>query len=225
VNAEDAFEQSELLYERAIFAGDEAALVRASRLLDGVEADPALARGRIMHGEFLLERTRDHAEARENPDELPSFEFAAARYRAIGDRRGEAEASFWIGCCHQVVRRDNAAAVPVLERALSLAAEAGDQVTMAEALRHLGIAEHAAGRLDQARARLEESTALRRQLGNQAGVAANLVGQAYIALGQQRREDAIRYLDEATALASASNAPLIQNQVDEARAQVTGAGC
>ena len=225
VNAEDAFEQSGLLYERAIFAGDEAALVQAGRLLDGLEADLALARGRIMHGEFLLERTRDRAQARENPGELTSFEFAAARYQALGDRRGEAEASFWIGCCHQVVRRDNDTAVPVLERALSLAAQAGDQAIMAEALRHLGIAEHAAGRLDQARARLEESTALRRQLGKQAGVAANLVGQAYVALGQQRRDDAIRYLDEAADLARASNAPLIQGQVDEARAEVTGAGC
>ncbi len=225
MSADDAFEESRLLYERAIFTGDRASLAQATRLLDGKEADLALARGRIRHGEFLLERIRDSAGASENPDELASFELAAARYRALGDQRGEAQACFWIGCCHQVVRRDNDTAIPLLERALRLATEAGDRATMAEALRHLGIAEHAAGRLDQARARLEESTALRRQLGKPAGVAANLVGQAYIALGQDRRDDAIAYLDEAAALAAEGNAPVIQRQVDEARAAVTGAGC
>jgi tetratricopeptide (TPR) repeat protein len=225
MSADDAFEQSRVLYERAIFEDDQGALARATQLLDGLEADLALARGRIMHGEFLLERTRDRDQARENPGELPSFERAARLYQALGDQRGEAEALFWIGCCQQVVRRDNDAAVPVLDRALSLATQAGDQAVMAEALRHLGIAEHAAGRLDQARARLEESTAIRRQLERPAAVAANLVGLAHIALGQQRRDDAVRYLDEAAALATEGHAPLIQRQVDEARAEVTGAGC
>ena len=73
------------------------------------------------------------------------FERAAELYRARGDVRGEAESLFWVGCCHQVVRRDNEAAVPVLWRSLELATEADDPMTMSEALRHLGIAEHAAG--------------------------------------------------------------------------------
>jgi Flp pilus assembly protein TadD len=51
---------------------------------------------------------------------------------------------------------------------------------MSEALRHLGIAEHRAGRLDTARQRLEESVRLRREIGLMPGVAANLVGLAYI---------------------------------------------
>jgi tetratricopeptide (TPR) repeat protein len=225
MRGDDAFEESAVLYERAIFQGDQEALTQATRLLDRMEADLALARGRIMHGQFLLERSSGRGEARENPGELPSFERAAGLYHALGDQRGEAKALFWIGCCQQVVRRDHDAAVPLLERALSLATQAGDQAVMSEALRHLGIAEHAAGRLDQARARLEESTELRRQLGLLAGVAANLVGQAYVAHGQQRREDAVRYLDEAAALAGEGNAPLIQRQVDEARAAITGAGC
>jgi hypothetical protein len=70
-----------------------------------------------------------------------------------------------VGCCHQVVRRDNDAAAPVLWRSLELATEAEDTMTMSEALRHLGIAEHAAGRLEAARLHLEESTRLRREIG------------------------------------------------------------
>lgn len=123
------------------------------------------------------------------------------------------------------MRRDNEAAVPVLERSLSLATQVGDKATMGEALRHLGIAEHAAGRLDEARARLEESTALWRGIGRLAGVAANLVGLAYVAMGQGRRADALSYLDEATALTKEADAPLIQHHVDVARARATDADC
>jgi hypothetical protein len=90
---------------------------------------------------------------------------AAELYRARGDLRGEAESLFRVGCCHQVVRRDNDAAAPVLWRSLELATEAEDTMTMSEALRHLGIAEHAAGRLEAARLHLEESTRLRREIG------------------------------------------------------------
>jgi Tfp pilus assembly protein PilF len=53
--------------------------------------------------------------------------------------------------------------VPLLEQSLELAAQAGDADTMAEALRHLGIAAHRAGDPDEARRRLEEATRLRRQ--------------------------------------------------------------
>jgi tetratricopeptide (TPR) repeat protein len=220
-----AFEQARKLYEQAIFEGDRAPLTEASRLLTGVEAGLALANGQIMHGEFLLRRSEDPDQAVENPGELPSFERAAALYAELGDQRGEAGALFWIGCCHQIVRRDNDSAVPLFERALSLAKQTGDHAVMAEALRHLGIAEHAAGRLDQARARLEESTALRRQVGHTIGVATNLIGLAYIATAQDRPGDAVNYLNEAAALASDGNAQLVQQQVDEARAEVTGADC
>ncbi|HEY3905831.1 MAG TPA: hypothetical protein VGM14_18120 [Streptosporangiaceae bacterium] len=87
MNADAAFDQSRTLYERAIFAGDQEALTQARRLLDGVAAGLALASGRIMHGEFLLARTQDRDQATENPEELPSFERAAALYRALGGRR------------------------------------------------------------------------------------------------------------------------------------------
>ncbi|MGH3186519.1 MAG: hypothetical protein ACRDPY_27780 [Streptosporangiaceae bacterium] len=100
---------AEALYERAVFGGEADALDEANTVLDGVEADLALARGRNMHTRFLLRR--DSGQADEEPGELELFERAAELYRALGDTRGEAEALFWIGCFHQVVRRDNDVAV------------------------------------------------------------------------------------------------------------------
>jgi hypothetical protein len=145
VSVDERIERSKLLYEQALFESDAGALTTAERELDGVEADLALARGRVIHGRFLEQRAEDPEQAREDPRELALFERAASLYRARGNVRGEGEALFWVGCCHQVVRHDNEAAVPVLWRSLELATEADDPVTMSEALRHLGIAEHAAG--------------------------------------------------------------------------------
>jgi hypothetical protein len=88
---------------------------------------------------------------------------------------------------------------------------------MSEALRHLGIAEHAAGRLDAAWERLEESVRLRREIGFMPGVAANLVGLAYVAAGQGRRDDALALIDEASSIADASGAQAIVRQVAQAR--------
>jgi tetratricopeptide (TPR) repeat protein len=212
--------RSRLLYERALFESDGGALAEAERELEGVAADLALAQGRIIHGRFLQQRTEDPEQAREDPRELALFEQAAELYRAHGDLRGEAESLFWVGCCHQVVRRDNEAAVPVLWRSLELATEAEDAVTMSEALRHLGIAEHAAGRLEAARLHLEESTRLRREIGAWPGVASNLVGLIYIAAGQDRRDDALKLAAEARAIAEASGATGLLRQIEEASAQL-----
>ncbi|MEU7941961.1 hypothetical protein [Microbispora bryophytorum] len=222
-------ERAGALYEKAVFGGDASALTEADRELDGVEADLAtvgtgqdvgvveaglaLARGRVAHARFL-----EHHE--EDPRELDLFERAAELYRRLGDERGEGEALFWIGCFHQVVRHDDEAAGPALRRSYELAAKAGDRLTMSYALRHLGIAEHGAGRLEAARERLEESVRLRRELGFDAGVAANLVGLAYIAATEDRRDDALRLLDEAAALAEASGALGIARQVEQARTAV-----
>jgi tetratricopeptide (TPR) repeat protein len=208
-----------LLYERAVFAGDAGSLVEADRELDAAEADLAVARGRLMHTRFLL--GRDSGAAEEDPGELPLFERAAQLYRALGDIGGEAEALFWVGCFHQVVRRDNATAAPVLEQSLKLSSQAGDKAAMAEASRHLGIAAHGAGRLEVARQYLEESTRLRREIGLLPGAAANMVGLAYIAAAQQRSDDALALLDEASAIAMASQAHRILQQVNEARAELS----
>lgn len=139
-----------VLYEQAVHSGDAAPLAEADRELDAAEADPAVARGRVLHTRFLLRRDQDPAAAEEDPGELALFERATVLYRAPGDVRGEAEALFWVGCFHQVIRLDNAAAVPLLEQSLALASRASDTVTMAEALRHLGIAAHRGGDLDEA---------------------------------------------------------------------------
>lgn len=213
--------QAELLYERAVFTGDAGSLADADRELDAAEADLAVARGRIIHTRFGLRRDQDPATAEEDPAELELFERAARLYRALGDTRGEAEALFWVGCFHQFVRRDNATAVPVLERSLELASRSGEQATMSEALRHLGIAAHAAGDLEVARQRLEESTRLRRETGLLPGAAANMVGLAYIAAAQGRIGDALATLDEAGTMAEASQAHRILQQVSEARADVS----
>ena len=217
---DERIERSRLGYERALFEGDAGALTEADRELDGVEADLALARGRIIHGRFLQQRAEDPEQAREDLRELALFERAAELYRARGDIRGEGESLFWVGCCHQLIRRDNEAAVPVLWRSLELATQVDDAATMSEALRHLGIAEHAAGRLDAARLHLEESTRLRREMGAWPGVASNLVGLTYIAAGQDRRDDALTLIEEARSLAEASGARGLIRVIDEARAQL-----
>jgi tetratricopeptide (TPR) repeat protein len=220
MSVDERIERSKLLYERALFEGDGGALAEAERELEEVEADLALAQGRIIHGRFLQQRAEDPEQAREDPRELALFERAAELYRAHDDLRGEAESLFWVGCCHQVIRRDNEAAVPVLWRSLELATEAEDTATMSEALRHLGIAEHAAGRLEAARLHLEESTRLRREAGAWPGVASNLVGLIYIAAGQDRRDDALKLAAEARAIAEASGATGLLRQIEEASAQL-----
>jgi tetratricopeptide (TPR) repeat protein len=213
--------QAGLFYERAVFAGDAELLAEADRGLDAAEADLAVARGRLMHARFLLRREEDPAAAAADPGELPLFERAAGLYRVLGDVRGEAEALFWVGCFRQVAGHDDAAAVPVLEQSLKLASQAGDKVTSSEALRHLGIAAHRSGHLETARQRLEKSTRLRRESGHLPAAAANMIGLAYIAAAQGRGDDARALLDEASAIAQASQAHRILQQAIEARAELS----
>lgn len=200
-------ERAQELYERAVFGGDRGALSEADRELDRVEADLALARGRIVHARFLETRTED-------PREQELFERAATLYRALGDARGEGEALFWLALVHQVVRGDHDAAVPLLERAGELARRSGDRLTESYVLRHLAFAGQAAGRPEAARELMRESTRIRRELGFDAGVAANLVALAHLAAGP---DEAAALLDEAAVLASASGAHGVLSWVEEAR--------
>jgi hypothetical protein len=121
---DERIKQARLLYERAVFTGETAPLAEADQQLDAAEADLAVARGRIVHTRFLLRRDEDPAAAEADPGELALFEQAAQLYRELSDVRGESEALFWVGCYHQVARRDNATALPVLERSLELASQA-----------------------------------------------------------------------------------------------------
>jgi hypothetical protein len=201
------------LYERAVFGGDSAALADADRALDAVEADLALARGRVVHARFLDKRV-------EEPDELMFFERAAELYRRLGDERGEADALFWVGTFHQVVRDDHGTALPSLERARELATSAGDSLTLSYVLRHLGFVEQAAGRTAATRDLFLESTKLRREVGFHAGVAANLVGLAYLAAGEDETDTADRHLDEAAAIATECGADGVLRWVEQARTQI-----
>jgi tetratricopeptide (TPR) repeat protein len=201
-------------YQRAVFAGDAGGLGAAERGLDALDADAALTRGRLLHARYLARRDTDPGE---DPRELPLFERALAGYQASGDTRGEAEALFWIGCVHQVVRGDGATAVPLFERGTELAEAAGDRLTLSYLLRHLGIAAHQEGNLTEARELLERSTRLRRELHFDAGVAANLVGLAYLAHAEGRRADATALLDEGDRLCAAAGAHGIAAHLAQAR--------
>jgi tetratricopeptide (TPR) repeat protein len=213
MTTEERIERARVLYDQAVFGGDVDALTAAERDLDAVEADLALARGRLAHARFL-------AGAREDPQELALFERAAGLYRALNDMRGEGEALFWAGLMHQVVREEHDAAVPVLERSYELAAVAGDKLTMSYALRHLGIAEHLAGRLGPARERLEESVRLRREVGFLPGVAANLIGLAHIAAAEGHHQEALELLAEAGSIAEAAGAKGVTRWVEGAREEL-----
>ncbi|BCJ38687.1 hypothetical protein Athai_61900 [Actinocatenispora thailandica] len=201
-------------YQRSVFGGDPGRLDAAERELDALDADVALHRGRLLHARFLARRDTDPGE---DPRELPLFEQARNGYRQLGDTRGEAEALFWVGCVHQVVRGDDQTAVPLFERAVELAEAAGDRLTLSYPLRHLGIAAQRRGDLTAARDLLERSTVLRRELHFDAGVAANLVGLAYLAHAEGRRADATALLDEGDRLCAAAGAHGIAAHLAEAR--------
>ena len=83
----DRIERSRLLYERALLEGEAGALDTADRELDAVEADLALARGRICHGRFLEQRNEDPEQATEDPRELALFERAPSRADGGSGRR------------------------------------------------------------------------------------------------------------------------------------------
>jgi tetratricopeptide (TPR) repeat protein len=220
MSIDDRIERAREVYERAVFGGDTSALIDAERGLDALDADAALVRGLILHARFQGAAAGAGSLPMEDPAELQLFERAHELYRALGDMRGEAEALFWIGCLHQFIRRDNETAVPYLERSCLLAAQTGDKRTRAEALRHLGIAAHAAGRLDEARERLEESSRLRREIGALPGVASNLIGLAYIAAAQDRPAEALATLEEAHAIASELGAHAIVGHIEQARTRI-----
>ncbi|MER7915813.1 MULTISPECIES: tetratricopeptide repeat protein [unclassified Streptomyces] len=205
------------LFEAAMFRGDTGALERSDELLDAVEAPLALARGRALHVRFLGDRV-------ERPEELGLFERAAELYRRLGDVRGEADALFWIGCWHQVVKGDGAAGVPYFERSYALAREAGDRGTMSYAVRHLGFADKDAGRFERARERLAESVALRREIGFRAGEAAGLVALGYLAAETGDAPAAFGHLDEAQMVSESCGAEAVSGWVDKARLLIGGRG-
>ena len=92
-----------------------------------------------------------------------------------------------------------------------------DHPTTSFALRHLALGEQRAGRLTWAKALAEESTRLRREAGDDVGVASNLVLLAQIAQGEGRTDDAHGLLDEAAGLAGSVGATSIAAEADTVR--------
>jgi hypothetical protein len=200
------------LYEASVFYGDDDATARARPIVDGLEADVAMARGRLLHAQFLKDRVED-------PRELPSFERAADLYRALGDERGEAEALFWIGTYHQVLRHDGQASIPFLKTAYELAERSGDKLVLSYVARHLGFVDQMVhSDLDAARTRQEESVALRREVGHRPGVAAGLLALADLAEERGDTAERARLLDEAEEVANSSGANGILRWIAIARA-------
>ncbi len=216
---DDRLTEARELYQAAVFGGADSGLDLADRALDGVEADTVLARGRIRHARYLSARAAGEQPA-EDPTELALFERALALYEDLGDTRGAAEAQFLVGCYHQVVRGDMDTTEAMFARSRDLAEAAGDNLTRSYALRHLAFAAQHAGRIADAHAALTESTRLRRDLGFTAGVAANLVAEAYLAADGAPGE-ASALLDEAATLATESGAHAVAGWVSEARMRLT----
>lgn len=186
-------------YERAIFGGAEDALELADQALDAVEADLALARGRMLRARFLATREDD-------PHELEYFERALELYQELGDVRGEADARFWVGTYHQSVHGDHHTALPLHTRSYELASQVDDKLIMSYAVRHIAFAELAAGDLAAAREHFEESVRLRREIGFAPGVAAGLLALAELDLETGDRDAASRKLAEAATIAKACGA-------------------
>lgn len=200
------------IYDDASFSGDVTALDNGVRELRAAEAQLALARGRFLHAQYLKDRT-------DRPEELAHFTEAARSFSDLGDIRAEADATFWAATYHQVVRGDDSNAVPLLERALHLANEAGDPLVMSYVLRHLAFVDVDAGRLDQGKERFEESVRLRRQIDFFPGVAAGLIPLADLAVRIGDRATAERLLGEAETICRDHELRAVAQWVAEARAR------
>jgi tetratricopeptide (TPR) repeat protein len=211
----DPLARADLLNEQALFAGSADARRRAGEELDRAEVLLALGRGRILHARFLAER------GDEDPRELEEFERALELARRAGDRALEAQALFWVGLVHQVVRGDHDISRPSFERSYALARELDDTITMSYAVRHLAFADDDAGRHGQAWARFEESVALRRAEGFLPGVAAGLFTLGEVAAEQGRPDEARQLLTEARELAEHVGAEAVLRRIEGALVELS----
>jgi tetratricopeptide (TPR) repeat protein len=211
---DDPLVRADLLNEQALFAGSAEARAEAVRELDRAEALLALGRGRLLHARFLVDR------AAEDPDELAHFQRALALAERLGDRGLEAQALFWVGLVHQVVRGQHEAGEPFFQRSYDLARGLGDTVTMSYAVRHLGFADDEAGRYELAEERFRESVELRRAAGFLPGVAAGLFTLGDFAAEQGRPDEARALLEEARRLAEQVGAGPFLRLIEAALAEL-----
>jgi tetratricopeptide (TPR) repeat protein len=114
----------------------------------------------------LLEFRKDYAAALFQAGDRDLRDRAHALIeQAPGDaRRGTS--SFWAGAMADNVYDDPAEACAHYELALKLGEQCGDELLVAQALRHLGYHAHAAGDLELARTQWERSTELLQKAGH-----------------------------------------------------------
>ena len=150
------------------------ALVRASAAVASAPRDPVFA----YDLEFLRLR-HDYAAELFGPDGVPRFgpdgreaaviDALATRAEGLRDAAPDgargAAATFYAGLIADNLRGDGAAARTAFAAALSLAEEAGDDLVVSEALRHLGYHHGEAGDTEQARQMWERSAELRQRAG------------------------------------------------------------
>jgi predicted ATPase/DNA-binding CsgD family transcriptional regulator len=135
-------------------------LMRTLRALAIAEPGPTAIKGRALNTAALLAtRGADLSEAEALARE------GAAVWRAVGDRRGEADAQFVLG----VVEDQRAhwdAAIALYQDQLSLWRDVGDDGRLARVLMVLGGTAHKQGDVTRARATLQEAIALFRKVGD-----------------------------------------------------------
>jgi tetratricopeptide (TPR) repeat protein len=220
LDLEDRIRNVASLYEIESFEGDPALWDQEELLLDAVEAEISLARGRLLHARFLLlllqgkDTKFDHSS-----EALSLFNHAEEIYRRLGNDRGEAEVLFWIGVIDQVTRHDDKAALVSFRRARELATKTGDILLLSSVERHLGFSDIHSGRFDEARKHLEESVKLRREMGFEAGIAAGLVSLAELSIETGDLRHAQELLDEAEAMSAPQKAG-IRTIVQQVRLQL-----
>jgi tetratricopeptide (TPR) repeat protein len=148
-------------------------------------------RGRILHAQFLADRSAGEPEG-----ELALFE-RGLELRDPADTRGIAESLFHIGLVHQVIRGDGPRSRSFFEESDRLAREAGDEVLTSYAVRHLGWTRQEEGDHEGARDAFEESLRLRERAGFVPGVGAAALALAQFEGEQGRIERARELLAQA----------------------------
>jgi DNA-binding SARP family transcriptional activator/tetratricopeptide (TPR) repeat protein len=147
-------------------------------------ADPARIARASLALSAVLQQTGRHEAA------LPRAEEAAAIYRQLGDRGGEADALDQIGLAHQRTARSREA-LAYFREAWILYRAAEDPRGVAAALSHSGIACWHLGRYPEAQAHMREALSLYRGVGDRRGEAKALNNLGWIHLYNGHHRDAL----------------------------------
>jgi tetratricopeptide (TPR) repeat protein len=220
---EDRIRSVSPLWQIESHTWDEKSWADSEALLDRVEAEIALARGRLIYERFLRSGPGGHPSRNvDGRPALPLFRRAAELFHRAGDPAREREALFWVGTLEQTLERNYSEASVTLERAGDLAKSANDLLVQSCVERHLGFLAFLEGVPLEARAHLEESVRLRREIPFPAGVAMGLVAIAELALEEKDRAGALRALDEAAEVARAAGASGALAEIGDVRQRASG---